>query len=263
MLRGDIAAEVRRQRDEIGREMERIVKRMQELEAEIEAKVPPLEPKRAQLADLRNELAGVRQRMRRVAETAAVASQQSLAAPTAPKPRSSNNGASPEALRAQQGVPYPDRQGSQSRSSLPRTGVPPPVALAMSAPRRVESDATATSGTLAPKVEEYRLKLQTKHRREKALLDREYERLCRAMDERHQQEMVSMEDRCRQEAAQLREFYEAKQRMEEAQRRIDALHAAGALGTDEGDDTVPLEVGTLQQAQLGMNTPASALRYNQ
>lgn len=202
----DPAAEIRRQRDNIRHEMEQLVRTMQRLEPDVDNKRPGWEAKRDELAVHRQRLSELRGKMRQVMDAAANAGH-------------STPGASSMTPRQPQ-VLFPSHSTSASRVSPNRRSASP-LRDRDPSPSHISS-----TGTAAHQLQD----LAAIHRDEKRRLAEEVARLNDAMDRRHTQERAELEHRLQQEEKHLREYEMARQRMEEAQRQLEALKRPANVG---------------------------------
>lgn len=211
----DASLELRRQRDAIRHEMEQLVRTMQRLEPDVDQKRPGWESKRDELAQHRQRLSELRGKMRSVMDAAASATSNQTAPSYTPGSR-------------QPTVLFPNSHAPVSAahvSPLRRSSVSPPREPS---PRRHASSTFASGGgSAAQQLGE----LSAIHRDEKQRLSEEIARISEAMDRRHAQERSELENRLQQEEMHLREYEVARQRMEEAQRHLEALKRTGSAGT--------------------------------
>ncbi|CUG86549.1 zinc finger protein, putative [Bodo saltans] len=235
----DATVDLRRQRDAIRHEMEQLVRTMQRLEPDVDQKRPGWEAKRDELAQHRQRLSELRGKMRSVMDAAASVSSSTAANTSALTPP-------PGAGRQLFSTGASASAAVHQVSPLRRTSISPPREQS---PRRYASasgfsaSAAAGSGTAHQQITE----LSAIHRDEKQRLADEVARLTDTMERRHAQERAELENRLQQEELHLREYEMARQRMEEAQRHLEALKRAaqGSSSFSANRSAVPPELEAL------------------
>lgn len=216
-------SELRRQRDAIRHEMEQLVRTMQRLEPDVEQKRSGWEQKREELVQHRSKLSELRAKMRAVMDaTSAPANLKAAVAPSLQPPLQNSNS------------PVTSGGGRQLFTSPGQAGTPGGSYTSTSharnvSPKRQSNASSSSPPTIHPRPTAHfpgtqqLAELAAVQKAEKQRLTEEFHQAMEALERRHAHEVSELESRLQQEESHLREYEIARQRMEDAQRHLDAL----------------------------------------
>lgn len=243
------SSELRRQRDAIRHEMEQLVRTMQRLEPDVEQKRPGWEQKREELAQHRARLSELRAKMRAVMDassSATVTNNLALLQPVTSSsavsaPKSTTHQHSPPSAPSggRQLFPQSSPQGSAATIS---TNAATLQTRHVSPKRHGSPSSASTRHSTHYSTSQQLAELSSVHQAEKQRLTEEFQQAMESLDRRHAKEASELEIRLHQEEAHLREYEIARQRMEEAQRHLEALKRTPSVLTTRPSHPPELEL---------------------